>query len=176
MARSLKATIKASLIGTLTNDSTTAKDDIVLSATQSLTNGTGANQAQRFWYDTGRTLSASANDSIDVYDLGSLDIGAGAGLDSLGQSHALTGIKALYVKNHSDSGGNIRVGGDGTAAAWNSPFNGDDDALVDLPPGGVLLLVAPDASGWAVADTSNHLLKITDAGSGSTYDIGFVGI
>lgn len=176
MARSVKATVKSSVIGTLTNDSTSAKDDFSLSSSITFTNGTGANQVQRAWYDNGRTLSASATEDIDVYDLASIDIGAGAGLDSLGQAHALTGVKLLYVKNHSDSGGNLHVGGKGTTAAWNSPFNADDDALIVLVPGASITLTAPTAAGFAVADTTNHLLKMTDAGSGCTYDIAILGI
>lgn len=176
MARSLTSTIKVQLTGEYTNDSTGAKDILNLNANNTLTNGTAANKAQRLWESTGRTLSASSSETIDLYDLASVDIGAGAGLDSLGQSFALTGIKAIYIRNHADSGGAIAIGNESTTATFNSPFEGSDTSAVTLEAGGIFLITDPSASGMAVADTSNHLLKITDAGSGSTYDICVIGI
>jgi len=141
------------------------------------TGGTGANQANRVWPSENRILSTSASELIDVYDFGTLDIGSGAGKDQHGGSLALTGIKGFYVKNRSTSAGNLLVGGEGTTAAWNSLFNGSDTALISLPPGAIVMITNPSSAGYAVADTTNHLLKIAaDSGGAVAYDIAIVGI
>lgn len=144
---------------------------------KAFTNGTGINQVQRWWQSEGRVLGAGADEDIDVFDFGTIDIGAGAGLDQLGQSLALTGAKILVVENTVVSaGGTLVVGGEGSAAAWNSPFAGSDTATITLEQGGVLALVAPTAAGYAIADTSNHLLTIAAPGATATYNIYIGGI
>ena len=176
MARSLKATLTATMVGTLTNASTTAADNFTHTASATFGNGVGANAAQRYWSSTGRTLTAAQAEDIDMYDMGSIDVGAGAGLDSLGQALALTGIKGLYVKNHSDSAGALLVGNKNATTCWNTLFNGSDTAEIILAPGASFIFSDPTAAGLAVADTTNHLLTMTDAGSGCTYDVAFIGI
>ena len=175
MARSLKATVSAKIQGEYSNDSTSATDVFSFTATNSFTDGTAANKAQRWWLSEGRTLTAAQAEDIDMFDLASVDIGAGAGLDSLGQSTTFSGIKGILISVSSSSAGGIVVGNKNSAAAWASPFTGDTDA-VNIGVGGMFLLTNPTAAGVAVADTANHLLTITDDGSGSTYSIGFLGI
>lgn len=138
-------------------------------------NGTGADQAQRFLGSKGRTLS-STSENIDLFDLASLNVGAGAGLDSLGQAFAITGIKLLYVANASTSAVDLLVGGLAAATAWNTLFNADDDAIITLHPGASMLVATPKAAGYAVADSTNHLLKIEASGGAATYDIAVLGI
>ena len=111
-----------------------------------------------------------------MFDLASVDIGAGAGLDSLGQSTTFSGIKGILISVSSASAGGIIVGNKNATTAWQAPFNASDTGAVSLGVGGMFLLTNPTAAGVAVADTANHLLTITDDGSGSTYSIGFLGI
>ncbi len=142
-----------------------------------LTDGTGANQADKYWESLGRTLAQSGTEDIDLYDFGTIDIGGGAGKDPGGQAYALAEICVLLVYNRTTSVGSLLVGGKSTTAAWNAPFNADDDATVGpIGPGGLLLLSDFNAAAFAVADTSNHLLKVAEAGNGAvTYDIHILG-
>lgn len=139
------------------------------------TTGTSSGNADKVWQDKARTLSSAGTIDIDVYDLGSLDIGAGAGLSALGQAFANAEIALLFIENLSSSAGNLLVGGNGTTAAWNSLFNSDDDAQLVLPPDSGVLLWCRNDPAWAVADTSNHLLRLTASGGDCDYDIGFLG-
>lgn len=187
MAESITAfTLAATLKGTLKNTlAGSAKDPTVdqgfaIRLATALATGTGANQADRIWADdTPRVLAAGANEDIDVFDLGAINIGGGAGRSALGQALALTEIVGFLVHVVSDSpGGTLLVGGNGTAAAWNSPFNGSDTAQFGpLGTDGWLFALRPDDPAWAVADASNHLLRITEAGGVSPvwYEIALLG-
>ncbi len=137
--------------------------------------GTTANKADRAWWSLGRALAVGSED-FDLYDLASVDIGAGAGLDPLGQALAFAEICLLIVVNN-DADGSLRVGGKATTAAWNSPFGGsDDDAYILIPPGGFIVLACPSDPAWVVADTSNHLLKVEAITADvSDYDIILLG-
>lgn len=141
------------------------------------TNGTGANQGDRIWSDAGRTLASGADESLDVYDLGSVDIGAGVGKTALGQAFALAKVVGLLVVNRSATGGgSLTIGGNGTGAAWSSLFNGSDSAtLGPIGPGGVAFVYSPDAAGIPVTDASDHLLKFAASGGDVTYDVAILG-
>lgn len=129
-----------------------------------LSTGSGLNQANQHWYSR-RTLNASASENISVV--------TPSARDSLGVTLALTKIKLVYIRNRNLTAGNdLKVGGEGSSAAWNSPFDGSDTAKTIVGPGGTLLLVAPSAAGFAAAATTNELLKINNVGASSVeYDI-----
>lgn len=137
-------------------------------------NGTGAGQANAIWPSKGRTIVSTEDEVIDLFDFGSIDIGAGPGLDPLSQPLTLATIVGLVIYNRPTSAGNLLVGGEASAAAWNSPFNGDDEAKLVLHPGSPLLLASP-TTGYAVADTSNHLLELAAPAGNVTYDIFVIG-
>lgn len=146
-----------------------------MSFTDTLATGTGADQADRLWSSAGRVLTSGSGETIDLYDLAAINIGAGAGLDALGQSFALAEIACLAIKNLASSVGNLLIGGEGTAATWNSLFDGSDTAKLTLRPGGVFVAYAPVDPAYAVADVANHLLRIAASGGDVTYDILFIG-
>ena len=175
MAVGLIATLKMVLAGTLTNSTSGGTDTFSKVITDTFTSGTSANQATREWEDD-RTLTTGATENIDLFDFGTLDIGGGAGLDSLGQALALTGIKGLLIQNSASSGGNLLIGGEGSAGAWNTLFNGVDTSVIKLPAGASIMVSIPTASGLAVADTSNHLLKMANDSGGCTYTVHLIGI
>lgn len=173
---------KVELGGTISNvldsDSTgTVSVDAKHTITLSFTSGTTANKADRIWHDKGRTLAQNASESLDLYDLGSVDIGAGAGLDALGQSWAIAEVVGVLIHNKSDSSGNLLIGGEGSAAAWNSLFNASDSAVIGpIYPDGWFAVYNPADPAFLVADSSNHLLKIAEANVGSVeYDITIIG-
>ena len=179
MANSLTASIKASIDGnftnTLTNSGGTSAVNIVQSAILSITNGTTTGKADKIWSLTERSLSGASSENIDVYDFGTIDIGTGAGEDALGNTVTLADIVAVIVENKSTSTGNLTIGGEGSAAAWNSIFNASDTAeLGPLPPGGFFMIGSGADPAFAVADTSNHLFKMTSSAT-LTYDIVIIG-
>lgn len=178
MADSLTASIvvrfAALLQNTLTNSLGTTSAPVEATYNLSLTDGTSANKADKLWASVARSLSGATSETLDVYDLGSVDIGAGAGKDPLGGSLTLAEIVGIMVVNATTSTGTITLGADGTTAAWNSPFAGDDEAALTIKPGGLVILTAPTDPGFAVADTSNHLLKVASSAT-LTYDIYILG-
>lgn len=174
--------IRIDVAGSLTNDLTEDGEaggavslGIEYAFLQAFTDGDSANEADAYWASRGRTLASGANESIDLYDFGTLDIGAGAGLDPVGQAITLAGVVGFIIHNKSDSVGTLTVGAEGSAAAWNSPFAGaDDEAGLVVPPGSIRAFADP-ITALAVADSSNHLLKIAASGGAVEYDIIIIG-
>lgn len=140
-----------------------------------IASGTLANQADRIWHSISRALTSGSSETIDVYDLGSLDIGAGAGRDGLGQLWTVAEIVGILIRSATTSAGNLIIGGEGSGAAWNSLWNGSDTAQLLLPPGGLFLMASPADPAWAVTDVTNHLLKLAASGGAVTYDITLLG-
>lgn len=171
---SINCKLSAVFVNTLTNSLAPVSVNMTGQGLNVLTNGTTANKSDRLWGSKGRALTGTTPEDIDVYDFGTIDIGAGAGLDPHGQSVTLAEITALMVINNTSSTGTLAIGGKGTTAAWNSWIQADDDAAVTLKPGGVFLITSPTDPGFAVADTSNHLLTMTPTDD-LTYDIYIVG-
>lgn len=178
--RSLTGTISAlvnfSYINTLDANSSGAPAYTVGNTiSTTFTSGTGASAANRALMSLARSLTSGNSETIDLYDLASLDIGGGAGKDGLGQSWALDGVKGFMIRNISTSVGSLVVGNDGTTACWNSFLSASDTASFTLVPGAYMLICDPSAAGLDVTDTSNHLLKIAASGGDLTYDIYIIG-
>ena len=153
----MKAILTTSLAieETPVSDLTTGKITLSLPRLIStLENGTGVNQVNRAFADAG-SLAGSASVSLDLFDF------AGA-LDLIGRAFALSKIRVLVIRNTSDpvtaAASILRVGGEGTGAAWNAVNGSDTVPIADVHPGGELILEAPTAAGYAVADATNHLL------------------
>lgn len=168
---SLSATLSATLKNTLADGTTAFSGSVGRQVKLTLTSGITANKADRGWEAVSRALADAATEDIDLYDLASVDIGGGAGKDASGQAFVAAEIVGLLIHNSPDSVGSLKVGGKGTAAAWNSIFDGDDDAKLVLPPGAFVALGCPADPAWAVADTTNHLLKMEASGGAVTYTI-----
>lgn len=140
-----------------------------------LANGTGPGQADRVWQSVGRVLLAAASEVIDLHDFTGLDIGAGAGNDANGQPLALAEIVRILVVSDPSSVGDLIVGAEGSAAAWTS-FNGSGTVpLKTIKPGGELDGIDVTDPAMAVADATNHLLKLEASGGDVTYSIYILG-
>lgn len=130
-----------------------------------LANGTGANQADKLFADR-RTLAASGSESLDL---------AGSLADNLGATVTFARVRALMIEASSSNTNNVVVGG----AASNAFVNWVSDATdkVVIRPGGLLLLVAPGATGYAVTAATGDLLQVANSGgtTGVTYDITIIG-
>jgi hypothetical protein len=173
--------VAATLLGTLLN---TIDGDLPASCEQggdvrpttSLTNGTGANQANRAWQDRARTLLSGATENLDLFDLGAIDIGAGAGKSALGQAINLAKVVGLLIHVDPASAGTLKIGGEGSGAAWNSVVDGNDTAkLSGFGADSFLFLFCPTLAAWDVADATNHLLKFEAVGGNVTYSVYLVG-
>lgn len=169
-AAKLLATVKNVWDSAGINKEAAAEQGESLGFATAFANGTGANQADTIWSSGNRALSSGANESLDLYDLGTIDLGAGAGKDALGQSVANVEIVGLLIV-HKSGTGTLLVGGGGATTAWNSMFNGDDDAQLVVKPGGRVLVLCPPDPAYAVADTTNHTLKMEASGGAVTYSI-----
>lgn len=128
--------------------------------------GTGADQADKVWSDSG-TITASGTVDIDL---------AGGITDAYGATITLARVKLLAVYAHTTNVNNIEVG-NAAANGWTSWVDGGSTARVRVKPGGLLLGIAPDATAWPVTAGSADVLRLTnDAGSTSVaYDIVVVG-
>ena len=176
MPRALTFSNTESLTWTYTNaqDLSTPEDKKTLPRTPiNLTDGTGANKANRIWHDK-RTLANATSETIDMFDLAIS--GGAAGEDHLGQAVQFAKIKFIRIQNLNTTAGNkLLIGGEGSAAAWNSPFNASDTAKNEIGAGGVWEMGSP-VDGFTVTDVSNHLLKVDNPGSASIdYEIIIVG-
>ena len=101
---------------------------------------------------------ASGNLDIDLYDLGSIDLGAGAGEDALGLTHANAKIHLLAIQNKEiTGGGTLRIDG-GVTGHWTGILPAS--ATLDIPQGGFLVVQFGD-TGSTVTDTTNHILRLS---------------
>ena len=107
-------------------------------------------------------ITSGTSLTIDLYDLGTLDIGAGAGDDNLGETHANSFINSIIIQNDSDSAGTLRIN-QTVANSWSGLTGGS--TFVDLPAGG-FFAISYGSGGNAVTDASSHLLQL-DAVSGN---------
>jgi len=119
-----------------------------------------------------QTLLVGQTLVIDLYDLGGFDVGAGPGRDNLGTSELCDEVVALQITterldedDETPLTGTLLVGGEGSGACWNSLFNGDDDAKLAMKPNSSIQFLTGYSSAWAVADSSNHLLKLEASGA-----------
>ncbi|RBQ21621.1 hypothetical protein DP939_02610 [Spongiactinospora rosea] len=165
MALSVRALVQLAADLTSAQDLTTASAPLSLARQVTLTDGAGLNQANRIWSDQ-RTLAASASEDIDL---------AGTLTDPFGATITLARVKALIVSAAVGNVNNV-VLGNAAANGWVGPFGAAEHTLA-VRPGGVLALLAPDATGYAVTAGTADLLHVANSGAGSgvTYQIVVVG-
>ena len=161
----LTATIKAGINATHTSalDLGTATFPLSLLQSISLSDGTGANEADRIFTDT-RTLAASATEDLDL---------SGSLTNAFG-TVTFARIKAVLITASSANTNNVQV----TRPASNGVplFIAAGDGIAVLP-GGMFLWACSDATGVAVTASTGDLLTLTNsAGSTSvTYSIVVIG-
>ena len=106
-------------------------------------------------------ITSGTSLTIDLYDLGTLDVGAGAGDDNLGEAHANSAINSIIIQNDGDSAGTLRIN-QTVANSWSGLLGGSTS--IDLPAGGFFAL-SYGSTGSTVTDASSHLVQL-DAVSG----------
>lgn len=128
--------------------------------------GVGAGQADRMWSDK-RNILASANDDLDL---------SGTALqDPLGVNLALARVKLLAVYAYATNINTLIL--DGAAGARITTILGGTTPTLTIRPGGLLLLTAPDATGYAITATTADILRFTNGGAGTAvdYDVVIIG-
>ena len=130
-----------------------------------ITNGTSADKADLIWHDQ-RTLAASTSEDLDL---------AGSLTDAFGATMTFARVKAIIVSAAAANGSLIQVGGASSNQFINWVANSSD--IIQVVPGGFMLLAAPDAVAYAVTASTGDLLKIanTDGAAAGTYDIYIIG-
>lgn len=152
--------------GTLAVGLTTIDNPVTKDYTQNLSSGTGANQASDIFQDN-RTIAASSSENLDL---------SGTLTNAFGVTLNFTKIKAIIIHANSANTNNVQVGG----AASNAFVNWVADAtdIINIRPGGTLILVAPDATGYGVTASTGDILKVANSSSGTSvnYDVIILGV
>ena len=140
-------------------------DELLKKFAQEYADGGGVDQASKIFHDE-RTLAASANESLDL---------AGGLTDAFGALLTFAGIKGLIIKAAAGNTNDVLVGG-AASNGW-ATWAADPTDVVAVKPGGLLVLLAPTAAGYAVTPSTGDLLKIANSSSGTsvTYDIIIIG-
>lgn len=163
----LSANVVFDLQATLTKaiDLSTGATPLAYRKSIAFTDGGGANQAQLLFSDQ-RTLSASASEDLDM---------AGVLVDIYGNTLTFASIKVMAFFCPATAGGDLTITAKGTNgfASWVAAA-GD---AVKVKPGGLFLLVAPGATGYAVTASTGDLLTVTngDGAASVTYDVILMG-
>lgn len=174
---SFSSTFKATVANTVDGASgitPQASMGVAWSPTTKLANGTGANQATRFWQSTGRTLTGATSETINLYSFAGIDIGGGAGNGPLGGALALTEIVGIFIHNQDVSVGNLTLFGEGSANAWTPVVSSNAVTVGPFKPGAVFEIFEPLQPAWVVGNANNNLLKIASSAN-VTYDIYVLG-
>lgn len=145
-------------------DLNTAVSNTLIEKLLSLLNGTGANESNQAWSDKSQ-LAALAVDSHDL---------AGSMNDAFGNAITFTSITAILITANDSNVDNIEVGGNANAFA---SFVGGATEIIKVPPGGMLLITAPDATGFPVTAGTADVLDITnvDGAAVADYELLLVG-
>ena len=163
----LSARIALALSGLFENvlDVGSASYPLAFNQNFNFANGSGANQAASIFTDT-RTLAASATEDLDLN---------GVLTDAFNATIAFTKIRALIICADAGNTNDVVVGGAASNGAIS--FFGASTDKVKVKPGGMFVLVAPDANGYGITAATADLLKVANSSSGTgvTYTIIVVG-
>lgn len=131
--------------------------------TDSLTNGTGENQADLVWDDT-RSVASGANDDIDLAGLTCVDV--------YGATLTFVEIRGFMIKNTTTTSGDYLGIGGGGATEWTGWVGAAGD-YVQLHPNGVFLLTAPGDGDLLIGAGATDILRIHNFSGANaiTYDI-----
>jgi len=180
-AQDVVAQVKAMLTGTVVTTGYEFEPPTLRLAHQfsdSLADGNGADEANQVYQDKA-TVAASTEASYDL---------AASLVDDFGGTITFTIIKAIMVINTSTTASVLHVGG-GTGADGTNAFDtwiqsaagagvGDGSERILLRPGGLFLLWAPDATGYAVTGgTADKLIiKERSALAGGAFELTIIGV
>lgn len=177
MTRSATATVELRVSCVVQN---TLEDGSVAKATvgraylnDDLADGVEASQCNRALQYQG-SLAENASLDMDLYDYAALDLGAGAGLDGLGQTLTIEEIVLIMIKQ---TGGTGRLEIQRTTPSNPVPWapvltvaNGGA-----LRSGGVVLMYNPGEDALDVEEASEDTLRLTATGGTATFTVLILG-
>ena len=135
-------------------------------------NGEDHNQVNRAWQSKSRSLASGASETLDLFDMASEDIGAGAGKDALGQSIGFSSIAVIIIQNDNDidSAGLLEIQ-PGDTNGW-TPIGIHTAATGGALYGqSILAKIQPNDNGFPIMDGSLHTLKLTANSDDIEYSI-----
>jgi hypothetical protein len=146
-----------------------------LNYSQSLSTGVGSGQANRSWQQSG-TLADGAQVTLDLHDMVGIDLGAGAGLDALGQAINFDDLMTVLILNDNEVAlpGRLEVL-PASSEGWlpigeHTLANGG--ALLGQ---GMLLKTQPNEAGFTVSPAaSSHRLTLRASGGPVDYYVGLL--
>lgn len=100
---------QANISNTLDSGAQTSASIIAQLFTGQILDGIGSGQANRAWASVNRVLADGANETIDLYQMSNVDIGAGTGKDGLGQDCLFEEAIVIAIKNESSSVGYLQI-------------------------------------------------------------------
>jgi len=129
---------------------------------QDLTDGTGANQANKMYVAT-RTLVASASEDLDL---------SGALTNQFGDTISFTAIKGIKITLLPTTAASSITIGAAASHAWVG-FLGSATDTITIRNGYSFGLLGTDAAGMTVTNASSDILTVTnnDSGLSATYTI-----
>lgn len=148
-------------------DLSTVTDNSNLEYKKSLSDGAGADQADKIWHDT-RTLAAGASDDLDLTALANTVYGSTVTIN-------LAKVAAILLVNTSSVAGDKLWLDSSVANAYTGPFAGSATSKVEIGADSPLLLVAKKDT-FGATSAGNRVLRVTNPGSNSvTYKIVVLG-
>jgi len=166
----------ASLTNTLNDSVGVSVNHPNLNNKPTITSGLGSNQANRGWQSLNRSLANGAVEDLDLYDLASVDIGAGVGRDGVGQTIILQEIVAIAIINTNaiTAAGELEI--QPSAENGWTPIGSHTQANgASLKGQGVLFKAQYADTAFEVTDGASHRVKFTATGGSVTYSIYILG-
>jgi len=138
-----------------------AQASVETGTTRAIASGTGADQANRIYTESAKSIAAA----YDVDLSGSL-------VDALGAAFILARLKLILVIAAVANTGNVIIGND--AASPILGFGAITHTWA-VPPGGVFLAYAPDATGWPITAVTGDILQFTPSAGTQVFDFALLG-
>lgn len=144
----------------------TLTDNIQITFSDELNEGTGADFADAVYHSSGRNLIASGSETFDL---------AGGISDKFGNTLTLATVKLIYIKNTSTTITTTLEVGNATNAweGWTTTAT----STITVGPGGMVCLFDPTANAMEVTAATGDILQVTnnDGSNAATYDIIIIG-
>ncbi len=137
-----------------------------------LTSGVDASQANRAWQYSGSLAKHGSQVILDLLNMTGIDIGAGSGLDGVGQAVVFENIVAIQVVNDNDVGdaGQLEVM-PSTSNGW-TPIGTHTVATGGALGGqGTLMKADPREGGFDVVSASSHRITLRANGGPVEYSV-----
>jgi hypothetical protein len=162
----MAATVTSKLIVSLTSllanpvGLAAAQASIDTGLNQPLAAGTGANQCDRVYSESAKSIAAPYSPDL-----------SGALLDALGNAFILARVRVLLVVADPTNSGDVIVGGNANAFLFGSVVAD----TVKVKPGGVMLLHAGNTAGYAVVAGTGDILTFTPSAGTQLFSFAILG-